>query len=147
MVIAGTKSANATSGSARSFLPPIDPSVPSSTWHPLFNENHGVSPRAANEDHIVPLIRGGADTLENVRIEDRRCNALKQADTLDPADAGAVLATPSVEWALHIELGERVTRPLLRDLNLPRWCFSKGDGSRQAIAGRTDDGSEIHCLQ
>lgn len=39
-------------------------------------------------DHIIPLARGGTDTLDNVQPAHRHCNRLK-SDT-DPEDIGTV---------------------------------------------------------
>lgn len=40
----------------------------------LLNYARGRTPSSAEGDHIVPYSRGGADTLDNIRIICRRCN-------------------------------------------------------------------------
>lgn len=41
-------------------------------------------PRSFTADHIVPLARGGADTLENKQAAHRECNSKKRARLVAP---------------------------------------------------------------
>lgn len=41
-------------------------------------------PRRFEADHVVPLMRGGADTLENSRASHRECNNRKRARLVAP---------------------------------------------------------------
>lgn len=41
-------------------------------------------PRRFEADHVVPLKRGGADTLENSRASHRACNSKKRARLVAP---------------------------------------------------------------
>lgn len=49
-----------------------------------------LSIATGTRDHVVPLSRGGPDTLENVVASCKPCNARKEART--PAEAGMTLA-------------------------------------------------------
>lgn len=51
-------------------------------------------PMRFEADHVVPLKRGGADTLENSRASHRQCNNRKRARLVAPI----VRQSRSVEW-------------------------------------------------
>lgn len=43
-----------------------------------------LDPRAFVIDHVVPLAKGGSDSLENVRAAHRGCNSKKRARVIAP---------------------------------------------------------------
>lgn len=43
-----------------------------------------LDPRSFVVDHVMPLARGGADTLENKRAAHRGCNSTKRARVIAP---------------------------------------------------------------
>jgi len=43
-----------------------------------------LDPRAFVIDHVVPLIKGGADDLSNIRAAHRACNSAKRARDYAP---------------------------------------------------------------
>ena len=51
-------------------------------------------PMRFEADHVVPLKRGGADTLENSRASHRQCNNAKRARLVAPI----VRRSQSVDW-------------------------------------------------
>lgn len=51
------------------------------------------APDKAQQDHIVPLSRGGTHTWGNVRVACRRCNILK-SDKFTPEQVAAMVALP-----------------------------------------------------
>jgi len=59
---------------------------------------------ALSPDHVVPLARGGSNTLSNVVPACRECNSRKQART--PDEAGMI-------FAVHINLMERMVQQAL----------------------------------
>ena len=43
-----------------------------------------LDPKAFVIDHVVPLIRGGSDTIDNVKAAHRDCNSAKRARVVAP---------------------------------------------------------------
>lgn len=43
-----------------------------------------LDPKAFVIDHVVPLTRGGADTIDNVKAAHRDCNSTKRARLVAP---------------------------------------------------------------
>lgn len=43
-----------------------------------------TDPRSLVEDHIIPIARGGPDTLDNLAAAHRDCNSLKRARLVAP---------------------------------------------------------------
>ena len=45
---------------------------------------HYLDPKSFVIDHVVPLTRGGADTIDNVKAAHRDCNSTKRARLVAP---------------------------------------------------------------
>jgi 5-methylcytosine-specific restriction endonuclease McrA len=52
--------------------------------HPIDYSLPHTDPMAYQVDHVVPLVRGGADTLANKRAAHRSCNSTKRARDIAP---------------------------------------------------------------
>lgn len=55
---------------------------------------HYLDPWSFVIDHVVPLAKGGTDTLDNIQAAHRYCNRLK-SDT-DPEDLGGGIKAPLI---------------------------------------------------
>lgn len=55
---------------------------------PIDYDAHHLDPRSFTVDHIVPLAKGGADTLDNSAPAHRACNRAK-SDTYDTGNDAA----------------------------------------------------------
>lgn len=45
---------------------------------------HSPAPKSFVIDHVIPLHKGGADTIDNVRAAHRDCNSTKRARLIAP---------------------------------------------------------------
>ena len=45
---------------------------------------HYLEPKAFVIDHVVPLTKGGSDTIDNVKAAHRDCNSIKRARLVAP---------------------------------------------------------------
>ncbi len=66
------------------------------TCHVELDYRHGRQPNSPEPDHILPHSRGGADSLDNLRIICRTCNIRKGNNTA-PQPAAATTST-LVDW-------------------------------------------------
>lgn len=68
------------------------------TCHTPLNYTQGRLPNSAEPDHILPVSRGGTDTLDNIRILCRRCNQSKGNRTQPNPNNSATTTTTLVAW-------------------------------------------------
>lgn len=59
------------------------------------NWNSYQQPNSPEADHIIPITRGGLNTLDNGRIICRQCNLQKNNKTIDP---GTETTTQLLQW-------------------------------------------------